>query len=67
MACVNGCTTVDYGACVMKVCQGIFEKAGMACSCAVDGCDKDCAVMESADAVIDPEWEWHMLDNPPGR
>ena len=25
------------------------------------------AVMESADAVIDPEWEWHMLDNPPGR
>ena len=39
----------------------------MACSCAVDGCDKDCAVMESADAVIDPEWEWHMLDNPPGR
>lgn len=66
MACVNGCTTVDYGACVMKVCQGIL-KAGMACSCAVDGCDKDCAVMESADAVIDPEWEWHMLDNPPGR
>ena len=46
---------------------GHFEKAGMACSCAVDGCDKDCAVMESADAVIDPEWEWHMLDNPPGR
>lgn len=35
---------------------GHFEKAGMACSCAVDGCDKDCAVMESADAVIDPEW-----------
>lgn len=46
---------------------GHFEKAGMACACAVDGCDKDCAVMESADAVIDPEWEWHMLDNPPGR
>lgn len=38
---------------------GHFEKAGMACSCAVDGCDKDCAVLESADAVIDPEWEWH--------
>ena len=34
---------------------GHFEKAGMACACAVDGCDKDCAVMESADAVIDPE------------
>ena len=34
---------------------GHFEKAGMACSCAVDGCDKDCAVMESADAVIDLE------------
>lgn len=32
---------------------GHFEKAGMACSCAVDGCDKDCAVLESADAVID--------------
>ena len=40
---------------------GHFEKAGMACSCAVDGCDKDCAVMESADAVIDPEWEWQVV------
>ena len=30
---------------------GHFEKAGMACSCAVDGCDKDCAVLESADGV----------------
>ena len=46
---------------------GHFEKAGMACSCAVDGCDKDCAVLESADAVIDPEWEWHMIDTPPSK
>ena len=44
---------------------GHFEKAGMACVCAVDGCDKDCAVLETADPVIDPEWEWHMLDKPP--
>ena len=28
---------------------GHFEKAGMACACAVDGCDKDCAVMERID------------------
>ena len=26
---------------------GHFEKAGMACACAVDGCDKDCAVTVS--------------------
>lgn len=46
---------------------GHMEKAGMACACAVDGCDKDCEVMESADQVIDPEWEWHMLDDVPGK
>ena len=39
----------------------------MACACAVDGCDKDCEEMESADQVIDPEWEWHMLDDVPGK
>ena len=26
MVCADGCTTVDYGACVMKVCQGILRK-----------------------------------------
>ena len=46
---------------------GHFKKAGMACSCAADGCDQDCAVLESADETIDPEWEWHMLDHPPGN
>ena len=46
---------------------GLCKRMHYRGSCAVDGCDKDCAVMESADAVIDPEWEWHMLDNPPGR
>lgn len=46
---------------------GHFEKAGMACICAVDGCDKDCEVLKTADPVIDPEWEWHMLDKAPGK
>ena len=34
---------------------------------AVDGCDKDCAVLDTADEKIDIEWEWHMLDTPPSR
>lgn len=46
---------------------GHFEKAGMACICAVDGCDKDCEVLKTADPVIDPEWEWHMLDKAPEK
>ena len=47
--------------------SGHFKKAAMACSCAIDGCDQDCAVLESAEETIDPEWEWHMLDHPPGK
>ena len=46
---------------------GHMEKAGMACICAQDGCDQDCAVLETADPVIDPEWEWHMLDTAPEK
>ena len=44
-----------------------MRKVKMACSCAVDGCDKDCAVLDTADEKIDIEWEWHMLDTPPSR
>ena len=62
----SGCITGDCGVCATRENQDIL-KAGMACSCAVDGCDKDCAVLESADAVIDPEWEWHMIDTPPSK
>lgn len=47
--------------------SGHFKKAAMACSCAIDECDQDCAVLESAEETIDPEWEWHMLDHPPGK
>ena len=46
---------------------GDMRKVKMACSCAVDGCDKDCAVLDTADEKIDIEWEWHMLDTPPSR
>lgn len=63
----SGCITGDCGGVRYEGEPGHFEKAGMACSCAVDGCDKDCAVLESADAVIDPEWEWHMIDTPPSK
>lgn len=44
---------------------GEMKKTKMACSCVQDGCDKDCAVMETADEVIPIDWEWHMLDKPP--
>lgn len=36
-------------------------------ACAVGWMCKDCEVMESADQVINPEWEWHMLDDVPGK
>ncbi len=44
---------------------GAMKKTKMACSCAQDGCDKDCAVMETADEVILIDWEWHMLNELP--
>lgn len=39
----------------------------MAYSCAQDGCDQDCAVMEMADEVTPIDWEWHMLDEQPAK
>lgn len=54
------CITVDSGWWNTGV-PGDMRKVKMACSCAVDGCDKDCAVLDTADEKIDIEWEWHML------
>ena len=65
--CANECITGGCGGVRYEGAPGHFEKAGMACICAVDGCDKDCEVLKTADPVIDPEWEWHMLDKAPGK
>ncbi len=46
---------------------GHFEKAGMACSARWTDAIKTVQFWKSADAVIDPEWEWHMIDTPPSK
>mgnify|MGYP007094890999 CR=1 FL=1 len=58
MACVNGCTTVDYGACVMKVCQGILRKRVWPVPVQWMAVIRIVQLWKDADAVIDPEWEW---------